>query len=100
MPVVMPMCQPVCPFLCLCVSLHVRFHACVSACMSIVSVADPDPGSGIGSFRIPDPKPIFSELSDSFWVKSYIIFLKIGPNFFSLALKTKIMFNFVKFVAT
>ena len=55
----MPMCKPTCAFLCLCVSLHVRFHACVSACMSIVSVADPDPGSGIGFFRIPNPKPIF-----------------------------------------
>ncbi len=79
------------------------------------SVADPDPGSGafltpgpgsgIGFFRIPDlgsriPNSYFCELSDNFLGKKFYNSLKIGPNFFLQHLKTKIMFNFVKFVAT
>jgi hypothetical protein len=84
------------------------------------SVADPDPGSGAfltpgsgirnrffpdpGS-RIPDlrsqiPKPYFLELSDNFLGKKFYHSLKIGPNFFLHHFKTKIIFNFVKFVAT
>jgi hypothetical protein len=72
----------------------------------LFSVADPDPGSGIGCFltpgsgirnrffpdpgsRIPDPKTIFLRAS-----------LKIGPNFFLQHFKAKIIYNFVKFVAT
>jgi hypothetical protein len=74
------------------------------------SVADPypgsgafltlDPGSGIGFFRIPDlgsQTHIFESLVTIFWVKSY---LKIGPKFFLLHFKTKVNFNFVKYVAT
>jgi len=51
----------------------------------ITSVADPDPGSGafltpgfgsgIGFFRIPDPKAIFWELSDKFLGKKLYNFL-------------------------
>ncbi len=62
-----------------------------------------DPGSGIGFF--PDlgsriPNPYFWELSDNFLGKSSKNSLKIGPNFFLRHLKTKILCNFVKFVAT
>ncbi len=66
---------------------------------------DPDPGSGIGFFRIPDlgsriPTPYLLELSDKFLGKKYYNSLKTGPNFFLQHLKNKIIFNFVKFVAT
>jgi hypothetical protein len=69
------------------------------------SVRNPDPGSGIGIFRIPDlvfriPNPYFRELSDNFLGKKFYNSLKIGPNFFLQHFKTKIMYNFVKFVAT
>jgi hypothetical protein len=77
------------------------------------SVADPDPGpglfrpmdsnpgSGIGFFsgyRIPNP--YFWELSDNFWGKKFYNSLKIGPNFVFQQFRNKIIFNFVKFVAT
>jgi hypothetical protein len=58
---------------------------------------DPDPGSGIGFS--PDPgsqTPYFLELSDKFLGNS----LKTDPNIFLQHLKNKIIFNFVKFVAT
>jgi hypothetical protein len=65
-----------------------------------ISVADPDPGSGYGAFltprpgsgirnrvfRIPDPKPIFEELSDNFLSKK---FSNSGPNFFFSISKIK-----------
>ncbi len=60
---------------------------------------DPDPGSGIGFFRIPDPRSqthIFESLTTNFWVKSSIILWKL---FFLQHLKNKIIFNFVKFMA-
>ncbi len=64
-----------------------------------LSVADPDLGSAIGFFRIPDPKSIFFwELSDNFLGKKFYNSLKIGPNFFLQHFKTKIIINFVKFV--
>jgi hypothetical protein len=71
------------------------------------SVADPDPGSsafltpgsGMGFFRIPDPK-YFLELRDNFLGKRFYNSLKIGPIFFLQHFKNKIIFNFVKFVAT
>jgi len=67
-----------------------------------------DPGSGIGffripdlGFRIPDPKTIFLRV---FWqlflVKSFIIFLKLPQISFLLQFKAKIIYNFVKLVAT
>ncbi len=59
-----------------------------------------DPGSGIDFFRIPDPNPYFWELCDNFWGKKLNNSLKIGPNFFLQHFKTKIIFDFVKFVAT
>ena len=61
------------------------------------STLDPDPGSGIGFS--PDPgsqTPYFLELSDKFLGNS----LKTDPNIFLQHLKNKIIFNFVKFVAT
>ncbi len=80
------------------------------ALMLIASFADPDPGScaflapgsGIRNRFLPDPgsKPIFLvSLMTFFVVKSSTIPLKIGPNFFLQHFKTKIIFNFVKFVA-
>ncbi len=70
---------------------------------------DPGPGSGIDFFpdpgsRIPDlrsriPNPYFLELSDKFLCKKFYNSLKTGPNFLQ-HLKKKIIFNFVKFVAT
>jgi hypothetical protein len=82
--------------------------------------ADPDPGSGailtpgpgirdpeqvFSGSRIPDlgsrmPNPYFWDLGDNFLGKKFYNSLKIGPNFFLQHFKTKIMFKFVKFVAT
>jgi hypothetical protein len=67
------------------------------------SVADPDPGSGAfltpGS-GIPDPKTILLRLFDNFFGKKFYNSLKIGPIFFLQHFKTKIIYSFVKFVAT
>jgi hypothetical protein len=52
----------------------------------------PGPGSGI-------PKPYFLELSDKFLGKKFYNSLKTRPIFFQ-HFKNKIIFNFVKFVAT
>jgi hypothetical protein len=75
--------------------------------MVVISVADPDPGSGIGFFRIPDlgsriPNPYFWELRDNFLDKKfyYRYSLNIGPIFFLQHFKNKIIYIFVKFVAT
>jgi hypothetical protein len=54
-----------------------------------------DPGSEI---RIPNP--YFWELSDNFLGKKFYNSLKIDLNFFLQHFKNKIIFNFVKFVAT
>ncbi len=51
------------------------------------------PGSGIGFFRIPDPKPYFWEFSDNFLGKKFYTSLKLGPNFFLQHFKTKIMYS-------
>jgi hypothetical protein len=82
------------------------------------SVADPDPGSGASltpgsgirnrffpdpGSRISDPgfqTHSFESLVTIFWVKNAYYSLKIGPNFFLQQFKTKIISNFVKFVAT
>jgi hypothetical protein len=84
------------------------------------SVADPDPGSGafltpesgIRNRFFPDPgsripdlgsrilRPYFYELFDNFFGKKFYISLKIGPNIFLQHFKTKIIYYFVKFVAT
>jgi hypothetical protein len=53
----------------------------------------PDPGSRI-------PNPYFRELSDNFLDKKFYNSLKICPSFFLQHFKSKIIFNFVKFVAT
>ncbi len=66
----------------------------------------PGPGSGIRNrfdFRIPDlgSQPhIFLKVSDKFLGEKFYNSLKTGPNFFLRHLKNKIIFNFVKFVAT
>ncbi len=88
--------------------------------LNVGSIADPDPGSGIwclfdpgigirkrffpypGS-RIPDPGSqdhIFKSFLTIFFGKKLYNSLKIDPNFFLQHLKTKIIYNFVKFVAT
>jgi hypothetical protein len=64
---------------------------------------DPGPGFGIrnrffSGSRI--PTPYFLELSDKFLGKKFYNSMKTGPNFFLQHLKNKIIFNFVKFVAT
>ncbi len=66
---------------------------------------DPDPGSGTGFFRIPDlgsriPTPYFLELSNKVLGKRFYNSLKTGPRFFLQHSKNRIIFNFVKFVAT
>ena len=53
----------------------------------------PVPGSRI-------PSPYFLELSDKFLCKKFYNSLKTGLNFFLKLLKNKIIYNFVKFVAT
>ncbi len=60
---------------------------------------DPDPGSGIGFYRIPDlgsriPTPYFLGLSDKFLGKKFYNSLKTGPIFFLQHLKNKIILNF------
>ncbi len=59
-----------------------------------------DPGSGkvFSGSRIPNP--YVWELSDNFLGKQLYNSLKIYRNFFLQHFKTKIIFNFVKFVAT
>jgi hypothetical protein len=66
---------------------------------------DPDPGSGIGFF--PDPgsrtrilNPYFLELSDKFLGKKFYNSFKTCQKIFLQHFKNKIIFNFVKFVAT
>ncbi len=60
----------------------------------------------MGSFQvIPDlrsqiPNPYFIELSDKFLVKKFYNSFKTGPNFSLYHFKNKIIFNFVKSVAT
>jgi hypothetical protein len=79
------------------------------------SVNDPDPGSdGFFDPWIRDPKWVFSgsrisdpgnqthirELSDNFLGKKFYNSLKIGPNFFLQHFKNKIIYNFMKLMAT
>ena len=59
-----------------------------------------DPGSGLGFFRIPDPKTIFLRAYWQFLGKKFCNSLKIDPNYFLQHFKNKIIFNIVKFVAT
>ncbi len=64
-----------------------------------------DPGSRIGLFWILYlgfwiPNPYFWEVSDNFLGKMLYNSLKIDPNIFLQHFKTKIVINFVKFVAT
>jgi hypothetical protein len=78
--------------------------------MDTVSVANPDPGSGafltpgsgIRNRFFPDPGSQIHtfESCENFLGKKFYNSLKIGPNFFLQHFKTKIMYNFVKFVAT
>jgi hypothetical protein len=50
------------------------------------------PGSGIGFFRIQDPKShIFESVMTIFWVKSSIILCKLGSNLFLQLFKNKII---------
>jgi hypothetical protein len=63
----------------------------------------PGPGSGIryrffSGYRI--PTPYFLEHIDKFLGKKFYNSLKTGPNFFLQHLENKIIYNFVKFVAT
>jgi hypothetical protein len=65
----------------------------------------PGPGSGIRNRFFPDlgsriPTPYFLELSEKFLGKKFYNSLKTGPIFFLQHLKNKIIYNFVKFVAT
>ena len=75
------------------------FFQCCGSGSGIRCLFDPwirDPG--IGFFRIPDlgsPTNIFESLVTIFWVKMFY-----NSNFFLQHFKTKIIFNFVKFVAT
>ncbi len=75
-------------------------QCCGSGIRDPVHFWPPDPGSGIGFFRIPDTKPIFLRVLWQFLGKKLYKSLKIGPNFFLQHFKTKIIFNFVKFVVT
>ncbi len=73
----------------------------------VISVADPGsgafltPGSGIQNRFFSGSRILyFRELSDHFLGKKFCKSLKIGPNFFLQFFKNKIIYNFVKFVAT
>jgi hypothetical protein len=56
-------------------------------------ISDPGPGSQI-------PNPYFCKLSDKFLGKKFYNSFKIDPNFFLKHFKNKIIYNFVRFVAT
>ena len=79
------------------------FHFCSVADSDPGSVAFLTPGSGIGFFRIPDlgsQDHICKSFFDNFFGKKFYNSLKIGQNFFLQHFKAKIIYNFVKFVAT
>ncbi len=66
---------------------------------------DPDPGSGIGFYRIPYLgsrilNPYFWEVSDKVLGKRFYNSWRKAQNFFLQHLKNKIIFNFMNFVAT
>ncbi len=76
---------------------------CCGSGSGIRSLFDRGPGSGIrnrfySGSRI--PTPYFLELNEKFLGKKFYNSLKTGPKFFLQHLKNKIIFNFVKFVAT
>jgi hypothetical protein len=77
-------------------------QCCVSG-SGIRCLFDPGPGSKIQNrffSRSRISTPYFLKLSDKFLGKKFYNSLKTGPNFFLQHLKNKIIFNFVKFVAT
>jgi hypothetical protein len=76
------------------------FTQCCESGSGIWCLWPMDTGSGIGFFRIPDPKPIFGKPNDTFWGWMFYNSLLIGPNFFLHQFKNNIIFNFVIFVAT
>jgi hypothetical protein len=65
-----------------------------------VAFLTPGPRSGIRNRFIPDPGFRISELSDKFLGKKFYNSLKTRPNFFLQHFKNKLIYNFVKFVAT
>jgi hypothetical protein len=78
---------------------------------SLLRIRDPmpfwtlGPGSSIRNRSFPDPgsripNPYFWEVSDTFLGKKFYNSFNTGPNFVSLAFQNKIIFSFVKFVAT
>jgi hypothetical protein len=58
------------------------------------------PGSGLGFSWIPDSQPIYSESLMTIFVVKITIILCHLSNFFLYLLKYKIMYNFVKLLAT
>ncbi len=65
----------------------------------LISVADPDPGSG--AFLTPGSQThIYESLSENILGKNFNNSFKIGPNFFLQHFKNKKVFNFAKFVTT
>jgi hypothetical protein len=68
-----------------------------------IRIRDPESSAFLTLGRIRDPgsqPQYFLELGDKFLGKKLYNSLKTGPNFFLQHLKNKIIFNFVKFVAT
>ncbi len=65
----------------------------------VAVLADPDPGSG-AFLTSGSQTHNFESLITIFWVKSSIILRKLAQIFFLHHFKNKIIFNYVKFVAT
>ncbi len=72
------------------IGLLVPYDQCCGSGSGILCLFDPGPGSGKCSFPDPGsriPTPYFLELSDKFLGKKFCKSFKIGPKFFSSALK-------------
>ncbi len=81
-------------------SLLTREH---SLPQPVLRIRDVYPGSRILIFIHPGsriPNPNFRELSDKFLGKKFYNSLTTDPNFYLQHLKNRIIFNFMKFVAT
>ncbi len=89
--------------LCSLISFHCPLCHIYSQCCGSGSGAFLTPGSGIRNRFFPDPQipnPFFESFVPIFWAKSSIILWKLFQFFFLQHFKNKIIFYFVKFIAT
>ncbi len=93
----------------MCVGIYINARSnnkglayCPSSVADLGSGAFLTPGSGIRNRFLPDPgsQTHIFEILVTILGKKFYNSLKIGPNFFLKHSKDKIIFNFVKFMAT